>query len=92
MTIAELVTVIAALVIIARIITFRRNGSRYRPGVAFLAWLAVAACTWIAVRIIAAGEPEAWWLALVLAALAALVLRCRGNLAHIFSHRPRRRH
>lgn len=90
MTIAELVTVIAALVIIARILTFRRNGSRYRPGVAFLAWLAVVTCTVIVVRIIAAGEPEAWWLALLLATTAALVLRAGGNLAHLF--RPRRRH
>ncbi|MEQ4541135.1 MAG: phage holin family protein [Billgrantia sp.] len=90
MTITELVTVLAALTIIARILTFRRNGSRYRPGVALLAWLLVTACTWIAVRIIAAGEPEAWWLALLLAAIAALVLRAGGNLAHLF--RPRRRH
>lgn len=90
MTITELVTVLAALTIIARILTFRRNGSRYRPGVALLAWLLVTACTWIAVRIIAAGEPEAWWLALLLATIAALVLRAGGNLAHLF--RPRRRH
>nr|WP_300999733.1 phage holin family protein [Halomonas sp.] len=84
-----MVTVIAALVIIARILTFRRNGSRYRPGVSLIAWLAVAACTWIAVRIIAAGEPEAWWLALLLAGTAALVLRAGGNLAHLFSTRRR---
>jgi amino acid transporter len=88
-TIAELVTVIAALVIIARILTFRRRGSRYRPGVSLIAWLAMAACTWLAVRVIASGAPEAWWLALTLAGIAVLLLRAGGNIAHLF--RPRRR-
>ena len=92
MTITELVTVLAALTIIARILTFRRRGSRYRPVVALAAWLTVVACTCIAVRIISAGEPEAWWLALLLAATALLLLRCRGNLARLFVWRARRRY
>jgi energy-converting hydrogenase Eha subunit G len=88
----ELIAITAAVVIIVRILTFRRGRSRYRPGVAIAAWCVLAVCTWLAVRLITTGEPDAWWLALVLAGIAALLLRAGGNLAHIFSHRPRRRH
>lgn len=92
MSTPEVIALTAAVVIIIRILTYRRGRSRYRPGVAIAAWCLVAVNTWVAVRLITAGEPDAWWLALVLAGIAVLLLRAGGNLAHIFSHRPRRRH
>lgn len=92
MTIVDLVTVTAALIIIGRILTFRRQGRHHRRAVAFIAWLAVAGSTWLAVRIIAAGEPNAWWLALLLATFAVLLLRCRGNIAHLITPRQKRRY
>ena len=83
MTAPALLAVIAALVIIIRLLTFRRRESRYRPGVALVAWLLVALNTWLAVRIIAAGHLDAWWLSLLLIAIAVGLLRAGGNLAHL---------
>ncbi|ERS88853.1 phage holin family protein [Halomonas sp. PBN3] len=83
MTTPALLAVIAAMVIIIRILTFRRRGSRYRPGIAVVAWLLVAINTWLAVRILAAGHLDAWWLALLLIGIAIGLLRAGGNLAHL---------
>lgn len=83
MTTPALLAVIAALVIIIRILTFRRRGSRYRPGVSLVAWILVAINTWLAVRILAAGHLDAWWLALLLIVIAVGLLRANGNLAHL---------
>lgn len=87
MTIAETTALIAALVIILRLLTYRRRGSRYRPGIGVIAWVAITACTLLAARIATAGVPAAAGLALVLVAIAALLLRTRGNLAHLLRWR-----
>ncbi|WP_416139080.1 phage holin family protein [Halomonas sp. HK25] len=83
MNVPALLAVIAAVVIIIRIITFRRRGRRYRPGIAVVAWLLVAINTWLAVRILFTGHLDAWWIALLLAVIAASLLRAGGNLAHL---------
>ena len=45
MTVSGIVTLIAALVIILRLLTYRRRGSRYRPGIGVAAWASIAACS-----------------------------------------------
>lgn len=87
MTISETIALLAALVIILRLLTYRRRGSRYRPGIGIVAWVAITACTLLAARIVTAGVTDAAGLALVLVAIAALLLRTRGNLAHLFRWR-----
>lgn len=89
MTIAELVIVGAALVIIVRLLTFRRRGKRIRRGVSVLAWMLISASAWIIARTVTEGHPDAWWFALLMVAIATLVLRADGNLAHLFH--PHRR-
>ncbi|GAA0586896.1 phage holin family protein [Halomonas salifodinae] len=87
MTIAETTALIATLVIILRLLTYRRRGSRYRPVFGVIAWVAITACTLLAARIVTTGVPAAAGLALVLVAIAALLLRCRGDLAHLLRWR-----
>lgn len=87
MNAAELTIVGAALVIIVRLLTFRRRGQRVRRGISIAAWLFISASAWLIARIVTAGHPDAWWLALFLAGIAALVLRAGGNLAHLFRWR-----
>ena len=89
MNAAELIIVGAALVIIVRLITFRRRGQRVRRGISVAAWLLISASAWLIARIVTAGHPDAWWFALAMATIAALVLRAGGNLAHLFRTRRR---
>ena len=89
MSITYLITITAALVIIARLITFRRQGGRYRPGVSFAAWLIIVAMPVAAVYGPPVPELARWLIAAAMVALAVALIRTGGNVAHLI--RPLRR-
>ncbi|WKD28656.1 phage holin family protein [Halomonas sp. KG2] len=82
MSITYIITITAALVVIARIITFRRAG-RYRPGVSLLAWLIIVAMPVAAVYGPPLPELARWLIAIAMVALAVGVIRTGGNVAHL---------
>lgn len=84
MAIAYIITIAAALVVIARLITFRRHG-RYRPGVAFTAWLIIVATTCAAIFGPPPSEAARWLIAFAMVALAIALIRTGGNVAHLIS-------
>lgn len=79
------ITVAAAIVIAGRIITFQRRGSRYRPGIAWLAWLVTCVNFTLIFKLPVHTPPEPITaiLALWQVAFAVLLLRNGGNLAHL---------
>lgn len=88
MAIAYIITIAAALVVIARLITFRRHG-RYRPGVAFTAWLIIVATTCAAIFGPPPSDAARWLIAAAMVVLAIALIRTGGNVAHLI--RPLRR-
>ncbi|UYF99323.1 phage holin family protein [Halomonas sp. GD1P12] len=89
MTIAYAITLGAALIVIARLLTFRRRAGRYRPGVAFTAWAIIAVTTCLAIFGPPPNEVARWLIAAAMVALAIGLLRTGGNVAHLI--RPLRR-
>nr|WP_103970430.1 phage holin family protein [Halomonas sp. MCCC 1A17488] len=79
------IAILAAIVSLLRILTFQRRGSRFRRGVSFLAWLLACAHVVLIFKLpaLAIPEPAAIVLALALVIVAALLLRARGNVAHL---------
>jgi hypothetical protein len=79
-----LVQCVACLVIVLRLITFRRGASRHRHGMAWLAWATIVVCTATAVKLMCGIRPPPGPLeALLTVVLAVGVLIHRGNLAHL---------
>ncbi|MDQ7735534.1 phage holin family protein [Halomonas sp. SpR1] len=89
MSIAYIITAAATLIVIARLITFRRRAGRYRPGVALTAWLIIVAMPVAAVYGPSVPELARWLIATAMVALAVGVIRTDGNVAHLI--RPLRR-
>ncbi|WP_237673699.1 phage holin family protein [Vreelandella profundi] len=89
MSITYIITIAAALIIIARLLTFRRRAGRYRPGVALTAWLIIVATTCAVIF----GPPATANGRLIIAALMVVLAiglnRTGGNVAHLI--RPLRR-
>lgn len=89
MSIAYLITIAAALVVITRLLTFRRRDGRYRPGISLVAWLIIVAATCVAIF----GPPPSfagrWVINAAMIALAIGLIRTGGNVAHLI--RPLRR-
>ncbi|WP_435400060.1 phage holin family protein [Halomonas sp. RA08-2] len=83
------IAILAAVISVFRILTFQRRGSRYRRGIALLAWLVSCVHVTVIVKLptLDLPEPAAAGLALVLVTIAALLLRAGGNLAHLFRWR-----
>ncbi|QEM80221.1 phage holin family protein [Halomonas binhaiensis] len=79
------IAVMAALVIVGRILTFQRRGSRYRRGISFVAWLVTCANFTLIVKLpgMPPPEPVTTLLAIWQVAFAILLLRHGGNLAHL---------
>lgn len=80
------IAILAATVSLLRILTFQRRGSRYRRGISFLAWLLACANVVLIFKLpsLALPEPASIGLAIALVIVAALLLRARGNVAHVF--------
>lgn len=82
MNVAEAIAAAAALVIIARLITFRRRG-RYRPGVAVGAWLIVVAATCVLFFGLPPLPAARAIITAALVMLAAELIIHGGNVAHL---------
>ncbi|WP_431026188.1 phage holin family protein [Halomonas sp. H5] len=80
------IAILAATISLLRILTFQRRGSRYRRGISFLAWLLACANVVLIFKLpgLALPEPASIGLAIALVIVAALLLRARGNVAHVF--------
>ena len=84
MDIWPLVQLVACLVIVLRLLTFRRGISRHRHGVAWSAWIVIVACTTTVVKLLCGIRPPPGPLeALLTVVIAVLLLIHRGNLAHV---------
>lgn len=83
MTVSGIITLIAALVVILRLLTYRRRGSRYRPGISVIAWLYIVGCTEVIAEILTTGAPRDTWGAILLPVLAVMLLFTGGNIAHL---------
>lgn len=88
MSLAYAITIAAALVVIARLLTFRRRG-RYRPGVSLTAWLIIVLATVLTVFGPPPSHTARWLIALAMVALAIGLIRTGGNVAHLI--RPLKR-
>lgn len=78
----EAIAAAAALVIIARLITFRRRG-RYRPGIALGAWLLVVAATCVLFFGLPPLPAARAIITAALVMLAAELMINGGNVAHL---------
>ena len=79
-----LVQLVACLVIVVRLLTFRRGVSRHRHGIAWIAWALIVACTATAVKLVCGIRPPPGPLETLLTVVLAVgVLIHRGNLAHL---------
>jgi hypothetical protein len=84
----SLLTLLAASLICIRLLTFRRGEARHRAGYACLAWLLIAGTGTVSIRILTGTAcPSGWGIAVVMLVLAALVVRARGNVAHVIQLR-----
>jgi len=79
-----LVQLVACLVIVLRLLTFRRGVSRHRHVIAWIAWALIVACTATAVKLVCGIRPPPGpWEALLTLAIAIGLLIHRGNIAHL---------
>jgi len=80
-------TLLCCLAICVRLLTYRPAcGSRHRHGVAWCAWLLIAATGGQALQIILQGAkaPASGWQLMLLVVLLIVTYRARGNVAHLF--------
>ncbi|WP_164276438.1 phage holin family protein [Stenotrophomonas sp. B1-1] len=83
-------TLLCCLAICARLLSYRpAPGARHRPGIAWAAWLLIAATGGQALQILLLGQraPVSGWQLILLLILAVAVYRARGNLAQLFEGR-----
>lgn len=80
-------TLLLSLAICVRLLTYRSSpGASHRPGIAWCAWLLIAATGGQALQIVLQGSRanvSVWQLALLLVLVVA-TYRSRGNVAHLF--------
>jgi hypothetical protein len=80
----SLVMLVACLVSVGRLLTFRRGTSKHRIGYAALSWLIVSALTAVAVKLAFGIQPPPGPVeAFGVAAFAFGICRHRGDLAHL---------
>lgn len=78
-----LVAVLANVLTAGRLICYRRGCSRYRPGMAFVAYVLIVCSGGQAIDTIVNAAVVTPWEAGFSAVIAALVWRARGNVAEI---------
>jgi len=78
-----LVAVLANVFTAGRLIVYRRAGSRYRPGVSFLAYVLIVCAGGAAIDTLVNGSNVSPWQAGFALVIAVLVCRARGNVAAI---------
>lgn len=80
-------TLLCCLAICVRLLTYcPAEGARHRHGVAWCAWLLIAATGGQALQIILQGAkaPTSGWQLMLLVVLLVTTYRARGNVAHLF--------
>lgn len=87
MNMSEAIAAAAAIIIITRLISFRRRG-RYRPGVALAAWLIIVAATCALFFGLPAEPITRALVAIGLTWLAVELINTGGNVAHL-GRRPK---
>lgn len=76
---------VVCLLIIFRIITYRRNGAQHRPHAAWFAWLLLVACFAVVVRTLTGHYPRADWAEfLINVSLLIAVCAASGNVNKLF--------
>lgn len=81
--ILAMIAVLANVSTAGRLICFRRGCSRYRPGMSLLAYLLIVCSGGQAIDIVFNHAVVSIWEAGFAAVITALVIRARGNVAHI---------
>lgn len=82
-TFVVLIAVLANIITAGRLISYRRGLSRYRPGMAFLAWALIASSGGAAIDTVINGAPVSVPQAVLAVVIAVLVWRAKGNVADI---------
>ncbi len=78
------VNAVICLVIVGVLMFYQRRGSRHRPVISFMAYMAVLAYAAIPFKLIFGLYPQSSWLVVVVNVLiCAAVLWCRGNVARL---------
>ncbi|RBP12471.1 putative 3TM holin [Pseudocitrobacter faecalis] len=78
------VNAVICLVIVGVLMFYQRRGSRHRPVISFLAYMAVLAYAAIPFKLIFGLYSQSSWLVVVVNVLiCAAVLWCRGNVARL---------
>lgn len=83
-----LLFVLANLATVARLVCYRRCGSRYRPGMAWVAYALVVCTGGQVLDVLTRQAVITPWQAGVAVVVALLVWRARGNVAAIVRVRP----
>lgn len=83
-----LLFVVANLATVARLICYRREGARYRPGMAWIAYALVVCTGGQVLDVLTSHATVTLWQAGIAVVLALLVWRARGNVAAIVRVRP----
>ncbi|NRO99454.1 phage holin family protein [Paraburkholderia sp. NMBU_R16] len=78
-----LITCVAHLATLVRVLTFRRNGARYRYHVSWVEWVLVAVMGGSAIELALHLGQVGIFEAAAAVLLAALVLGARGNVARL---------
>jgi len=82
-------TLILCLVMFVRLFTYQRGDAQFRRDVSIMAALIMACCGATAIYIVAGDlriPYQAWPLVLLLAVLAASLMRCGGNMSKVLRH------
>lgn len=76
---------VLCVVIVLRLVFYRRRGSRYRPVASLVAYLIAVAAGWVPILAVAGYLPPPELASVVLhAVLAVALLAARGNVVEIF--------
>lgn len=82
-------TLILCVVMFVRLFTYQRGEARFRRDVSIMAALIMACCGATAIYIVSGDlriQYQAWPLVLLLAVLAASLMRCGGNMSKVLRH------
>lgn len=76
-------TVVACVAILVRLMVFRRDGARYRPGIAVIAWLLAVCVGGYALAILFGLDQSSPFVLGILLIMATQIFRARGNIASV---------
>ena len=82
-------TLALCIVMFVRLFTYQRGDARFRRDVSIVAALVMACCGATVIYILTGDlkvPSDCWPLVLLLAVLAASVMRCEGNLSRVLRH------